>query len=95
MHVTVRQIDPQCKMVDYLTLPQLETIIPPQVIQEVLTECEAWEQREKKLNRQAMCYVLMALALNLVIIEYEAIGSLGNFLTIRIYHLRSMRSTGG
>ncbi len=33
MHVTVRQIDPQCKMVDYLTLPQLETIIPPQVIQ--------------------------------------------------------------
>ena len=63
MPVTVRQIDPQCKIVDYLTLPQLETIIPPQVIQEVLAECEAWEQREKKLNMQAMCYVLIALAL--------------------------------
>jgi Insertion element 4 transposase N-terminal len=46
-----------------VTLPQLETIIAPQVIQEVLTECEAWEQREKKLNMQAMCYLLMALAL--------------------------------
>jgi Insertion element 4 transposase N-terminal len=63
MSVTIRQIDPQCKIAHYLTLPQLETIIPPQVIQEVLTECEAWEQREKKLNMQAMRYLLMALAL--------------------------------
>jgi hypothetical protein len=63
MSVTVRQIDPQCKIAQYLTLPQVETIIPPQVIQEVLTECEAWEQREKKLNMQAMIYLIMALAL--------------------------------
>jgi hypothetical protein len=63
MSVTVRQIDPQCKIAHYLTLPQVETIIPPQVIQEVLTEYEAWEQREKKLNMQAMCYVVIALAL--------------------------------
>jgi hypothetical protein len=42
----------------------VETIIPSQVIQEVLTECEAWEQREKKLNMQAMSYVLIALALS-------------------------------
>ena len=60
---TVRHIDLQCKMVDYLTLPQLETIIPPAVIQEVLTEYEAWEHREKKLNMQAMTYLIMALAL--------------------------------
>jgi hypothetical protein len=63
MSSNVRQIDPQCKIVDYLTLPQLETIIAPQVIQEVLTDCEAWEQREKKLNMQAMIYLLIALAL--------------------------------
>src|SRR5436309_7595583 len=63
MPVSVRQIDPQCKIADYLTLPQVETILPPHVIQEVLTDCEAWEQREKKLNMQAMIYLIIALAL--------------------------------
>jgi transposase IS4-like protein/DDE family transposase len=63
MSPTVRHIDPQCKLVEYLRLPQLETIIPPAVIQEVLTEYEAWEHREKKLNMQAMTYLIIALAL--------------------------------
>jgi Insertion element 4 transposase N-terminal len=63
MSVTVRHIDPQCKPAQYLTLPQLESIIAPQVIQEVLTECAAWEQREKKLHMQAMIYLIIALAL--------------------------------
>jgi len=63
MSVTVRQIDPQCKPAEYLTVPQLETIIAPEVIQEVLTAYEAWEQREKKLNMQAMIYLIIALAL--------------------------------
>jgi hypothetical protein len=63
MSLTVRQMDPQCKIADHLTLPQLETILPSQVIQEVLTDCEAWEQREKKLNMQAMIYLIIALAL--------------------------------
>jgi hypothetical protein len=63
MCVTVRQIDPQCKPAEYLTLPQLEPILAPEVIQEVLTECGAWEQRGKKLNMQAMIYLIMALAL--------------------------------
>src|SRR5712692_631071 len=63
MPVTVRQIDPQCKPADYVTLPQLETILPPQVIGEVLTDCDAWEEREKKLNMPAMIYLIIALAL--------------------------------
>jgi len=63
MSVNVRQIDPQCKIADYLTLPQLETILSPHVIQEVLTACEAWEHREKNLNMQAMIYLIIALAL--------------------------------
>jgi Insertion element 4 transposase N-terminal/Transposase DDE domain len=63
MSVNVHQLDPQCKIADYLTLPQLETIIPAHVVQDVLTECEAWEQREKKLNMQAMIYLIIALAL--------------------------------
>jgi hypothetical protein len=63
MSVTVRQLDPQCKPAEYLTLPQLDPIIAPEVIQEVLTECESWEQREKKLNMQAMIYLIIALAL--------------------------------
>jgi Insertion element 4 transposase N-terminal/Transposase DDE domain len=63
MSVNVRQIDPQCKVADYLSVPQVETIIPAHLIQDVLTQCEAWEQREKKLNMQAMIYVIIALAL--------------------------------
>jgi hypothetical protein len=63
MPVTVRQLDPQCKPADYVTLPQIETIVPAQEIQEVLTECEAWEQRENKLNMQAMIYLIIALGL--------------------------------
>ena len=63
MSLTVRQLDLPCKPADHLTLPQLETILPPQVIQDVLTDCEAWEQREKKLNMQAIVYLIIALAL--------------------------------
>jgi Insertion element 4 transposase N-terminal/Transposase DDE domain len=63
MPSTIRSLDPNCKPADYLTLPQLETILAPQVIQEVLSDCDAWEQREKKLNMQAMVYLLIALAL--------------------------------
>ena len=63
MSVNVRQMEAQCKIAASLTLPQLETVIAPQVIQEVRTSCEAWEQREKKLNMQAMIYLIIALAL--------------------------------
>jgi Insertion element 4 transposase N-terminal/Transposase DDE domain len=64
MSESVRQLDPQCKIADHLTLPQLETIIAAHMIQDVLTECEAWEQREKKLKMQAMVYLVIALALS-------------------------------
>lgn len=63
MRVSVHQMDAQCKPADFLSIPQLESIVPPHLIQEVLTDCEAWEQREKKLNMQAMVYLLLALAL--------------------------------
>src|ERR671929_163658 len=63
MSLTVRQLDPQCKLADLVSLPQLETILSPQQIQGVLTDCEAWEQRENKLNMQAMIYLIIALAL--------------------------------
>ena len=63
MSASVRQLDLHCKVADHLSLPQLETIIPTQVVQDVLTQYEAWEQREKKLNMQAMIYLIIALAL--------------------------------
>lgn len=63
MSVTVHQMAPQCKIVDSISLPQLETIISAETIQEVLTACDAWEQREKKLNMQAITYLIIALAL--------------------------------
>jgi hypothetical protein len=63
MSTSVTQMDRECKIADYVTLPQLETLIPPHVIQEVLTECDAWEERERKLNMQAMVYLIIALAL--------------------------------
>jgi hypothetical protein len=41
MSVTVYQMDRQCKIAAHLSLPQLETILPPSVIQEVRTSCQA------------------------------------------------------
>jgi hypothetical protein len=63
MPLSIPQLIRECKTSAYLSLPQLETIIAPHVIQEVLTDCEAWERREKKLNMQAMVYLIIALAL--------------------------------
>jgi hypothetical protein len=63
MTLSIRQIDPQCKMTDYLSLPQMETIIPAHVIQDVLNDCDAWEHREKKVSMQSMIYLIMSLSL--------------------------------
>jgi hypothetical protein len=63
MSVSVPQLDRECKLAQYVSLPQMETIISPQSMQDVLTECEAWEVREKKLNMQAMILLIIALAL--------------------------------
>lgn len=39
---SVPQLDRDYKVGAYLSLPQLETIIAPQVIQQVFTGCQAW-----------------------------------------------------
>jgi hypothetical protein len=63
MTMSIRQIDPQCKMTSYLSLPQFETIIAPHVVQDVLTRSDAWERREKKISMQSMVYLNIALSL--------------------------------
>lgn len=63
MSTSIRQIDSQCKITDFLSLPQLETIIPPHLIQDVLTQCDSWERREKKISMQSMIYLIIALSL--------------------------------
>ncbi|GHO87299.1 transposase [Dictyobacter formicarum] len=54
---------PQCKLTDYVSLPQMETIIAPHVVHDVLTRCDAWEEREKKISMPSMVYLIIALAL--------------------------------
>lgn len=63
MITSIRQVAQQSKVAHFVGLPLVESLIPPSVVREVLTECDAWEKQEKKLNMPSIVYFLIALAL--------------------------------
>src|SRR5258708_36323587 len=63
MPCSVRHLTLDDKLCQQVPLDMLETIIPAQTIRQVLTDEQAWEARAKKLNRQLMVYLIIALAL--------------------------------
>jgi hypothetical protein len=63
MCLSLRQIALDDKLCHQVRLEMLESIIPSEIVQQVLTEGEAWEKRERKLNMQVMVYLIMALSL--------------------------------
>lgn len=56
---TIAQSLLESKPCQQISLPLLESIIPSDLVQHVLTENDAWERREKKLNMQAIIYHLI------------------------------------
>jgi hypothetical protein len=59
----LRQLDPSGKFPSHLRLQALERLIPPSVVDAVLTELHALAQRERKLSAQAVVWVLIAMNL--------------------------------
>jgi Insertion element 4 transposase N-terminal/Transposase DDE domain len=63
MPFRLQQIDPDSKFCQHLQLPFLERCYPREVVSEVLSQCQAWEKRERKLNQLVMVYYVIALSL--------------------------------
>ena len=62
MCATIRQVLLDSKITHHVSLSMIESVIPPETVEQVLSECAAWEQREKKLNMRAIVYWLIALS---------------------------------
>ena len=63
MFYSLRPIAPESKFVHLLHLDIFEHIIPPRLIEEVLTETQGWEEREKSLNMPMVIAIIIAMGL--------------------------------
>src|SRR5690349_10022844 len=59
----VGQLTLDDKLCQQVRLDMLEAVIPAHTIRQVLSDEQAWQGREKKLNMQLRVYLLIALAL--------------------------------
>jgi DDE family transposase/transposase IS4-like protein len=60
---TIRQIDLQDKGCHHISLELVVEQLPTDLIAETLTACQAWEQRERKLNMLAVVSITLAMGL--------------------------------
>ena len=63
MSVTIRQIDLDDKWCHHYSLEMVQDRLPQSLIEDTLTQCHAWEQREKKLNMRTVCWLVLAMGL--------------------------------
>ncbi len=63
MPFSVRHFLEDDKMCHHLSLQVFQDVYPREAIEQVLTDCHAWEKREKALNMVAIVYLVMALTL--------------------------------
>ena len=63
MKYTIREELFDDKVCHHMDVGLLQRVIPPQLVEQVLSDCGAWEERERKLNMVAMVYLLIVQAL--------------------------------
>ncbi len=63
MCTTIREIVWDDKVCHTFDLGLIQEVIRPEQVQQVLSGCHAWEERERRLNMSTMLYWLIALAL--------------------------------
>lgn len=61
MSFNLQQIDLESKFTHHLKLEMLERCYPRAIVQGVLSQCRAWEQRERKLSQLLIVYYVMGL----------------------------------
>src|SRR5689334_7531596 len=64
MSFRLRTIASDRKVCDVLSLDLLARVIPPHVVDRVLTDCAAHQQRTRKLSQRAVVYLLVAVTLH-------------------------------
>lgn len=60
---TIREMNWDDKVCHHFDLGLLQEVIGPDLVQLVLSGCDAWEERERRLNMHTMIYWLIALHL--------------------------------
>src|SRR5436190_20646359 len=63
MPFKLQHIAPESKFCQHLHLPFLERCYPRELVSNLLSKCQAWEQRERKLNQLVIVYYVIALSL--------------------------------
>lgn len=63
MPYSLRQIAPESKFCHDLHLDVFDQILPVSLISEVLSTCDAWEERERELNMVTVIWVIIAMGL--------------------------------
>lgn len=63
MPFKLQQIPEESKLSHVLRWPLLEQYYPREVVAELLSQCHAWEERERKLSQLLTVYYVMALSL--------------------------------
>src|SRR5713226_1541129 len=63
MPFSVRHFLEDDKLCHHMNLAVLQDLSPQEVIEQVLTDCHAWEKREKALTMVAIVYLVIAMSL--------------------------------
>src|SRR5205807_3136664 len=63
MPFSVRHFSEDDKLSHHMTLDVLQDLYPLEAVEQVLTDCHAWEKREKALNMVTILYLIIALTL--------------------------------
>lgn len=63
MPFKLQHIAPDSKFCQHLRLQLLETYYPRELVSDLLSKCQAWEQRERKLSQLVIVYYVIALSL--------------------------------
>lgn len=63
MPFKLQQMPEESKLSHALRLPLLEKYFPREVVAELLSQCHAWEERERKLSQLLIVYYVIALSL--------------------------------
>ena len=63
MGFRLQQLTEDDKFVHAVRCEVLEQLCPRELVSEVLTQCQAWEERERKLNHLLLVYYVIALSL--------------------------------
>src|SRR5947209_14032134 len=63
MSFKLQHIPPESKFCQHLRMPLLERWDQRELVSDLLTRCQAWEQRERKLSQLVIVYDVIALSL--------------------------------